>query len=353
MLTKAIKHLVTAAAGATLLGLGVPAVAETDLQIDGFEATIAKAKSRMVADPAAALSFAREAQTLVGADDKTTAKSNLTARWLVGEALMRLNRSDEASATIETALNQASQSFKDDKIYADLLRSAASSKARAGEYKHAMAYFSEASDKYQKLGDARSRAIVLQNIGSLFSQARDYEEVLRYYRVSAEVFSDQSILSLSANNNMGNALKGLKRFEEAEEKFGVALAIAQKMKSPLLEARILTNMASSQISRGATDTAHETADRAFNLANEHAPDWKPFIYGVLAQVELKRGNVANASDQIGLAFADQDIAKTNALFRDFHETAAEVFTRTGDLDLAKRHKTAFERLDLEANALQL
>lgn len=338
-------------ASAIALGMAMPAHARTDVQPDRYETTIAKAKSLMMADSSTALTLAREARTLVTDTSSTAEKNRLTAQWLEGEALMRLNRADEAANTIESALAIASQSFQEDKIHADLLRSAASLRAREGQFREALTYFRMANDRYESLGDARSQAIVLQNIGSLYAHARDYERVLQYYRMASEVYTDTGPLKLSAHNNIGNALKGLGRYEEAEQEFGEALNVAKAMKSPMLEARILTNTASTQSLRGSLDDAESTAQEALRIAQEHAPTWIPFIYGVLAQIEFGRGDLGKAEDFVGRTFEGQKLDATNALFRDFHETASSVFSRKGNEQLAALHSAAVKRLDDQATGL--
>ena len=346
---KAVSTMVAA----LLLGLSGPALAHTEVEVETFEATISQAKSRMMADPASALNLARKAKTMVKGDHKSKEMGELTARWLEGEALMRLNRGEEAAGLIESALSQASGSYTDRKIYADLLRSAASARARAGKFKEALPYFQLASERYEALGDDRSRAIVLQNIGSLYSKANDFEKVLEYYGEAASVFSDDGPLSLSAHNNVGNALKGLERYEEAEQEFAAALVIAKKMSSPVLEARILTNLASTQSLRGAHLEAEETAVRALGLADAHAADWKPFIYGVLAQTHLGLGNLDKAEEFIGRTFADRPLDATNVLFRDFHEVAVEIYSQRRNEELAALHSQASDRIDREAKEVRL
>jgi tetratricopeptide (TPR) repeat protein len=346
-----VKASVIALSAALCLGVATPAAAESEMPIDEYSSSIAKAKSNMMADPASALSFAREAEAQVKNEADSAAMQRLTAKWLEAEALMRLNRGEEAAGTIEGALAEAAQKYPNDKIYADLLRSAASSKARAGELRDALDHFKLAQERYQALGDARSRAIVLQNIGSLYNQSEDYKQALAYYREASEVYSDAGSLSLSAHNNMGNALKGLGRYEDAEVEFTKALEIAKGMKSPLLEARILTNLASAQHLSGATAKAETTALEALMLAELHANDWKPFVYGVLAQIEHKRGNLDLADDFISRTFKGRPLDKTNALFRDFHEAALNIYGDRGKADLAAEHNAAIERLTSGAKRL--
>ena len=352
-----IKRIAPAAA-ALFVTIASPAMAGAEIETSAsealvYETSITKAKTLMVKNPGAALDLARGAKHLIEGEEGNATRDRLTANWLEGEALLRLNRSEEAATVIRPALATASRSFAEEKIYADLLRSAASLEGRTGNSSQALAFFVLAEERYERLGDARSQAIVLQNIGSLYSRAGEYEETLRYYSKAAEVYSDDAILSLSAHNNIGNALRDMGRFADAQSEFGKALEIAGKMKSPLLKARILTNVAAAERLMGEGDAAEQTANRALALAEEHAPDWKPFIYGVLAQVELDRGNLDKADEFISLTFANVPLNTTNALFRDFHQTATEIFTRNGKADLAGLHTSAIDRLDREAGEVKL
>ena len=344
-----IAALLTALSVAT----ATPAMANTDLLPGGYDAAITGAKKAMVADPAKALDLARNAKGMLATGQETAKKDRLIAAWLEGEALMRLNRGGEAAGVIGFALYEASQTHQDDKVYADLLRSSASLKARAGDPRDALKHFRMAQERYENLGDDRSCAIVLQNIGSLYARAGEFEQVVDHYQKAAKVFSDDGILSLSAQNNIGNALKSLGRFDEAAENFEQALAIAKGMGSPLLEARILTNLASAQQLGGDIEAADATAGRAMALAEEHAPDWSRFVHGVAAQIELKKGNIALAGSHISQTFEGQKLDSTDSLFREFHEAAAEIFAKGGNRELAELHTAAIERLDKQAKTIAL
>ena len=344
---------VSAIVSALALAVAVPASAHTDMAPQGYEAAITDAKKSMVANPARALDLARNAKVMANSEADTMTKDRLVADWLEGEALMRLNRGGEAASVIGFALFEASQTHKDEKIYADLLRSSASLKARGGDPREALAHFKMAQLRYEQLGDKRSQAIVLQNIGSLYSRAHKFDEVLRHYEKASETFSDDAILTLSNHNNIGFAQMKMGKFADAEANFGKALAIAEKMQSPLLKARILTNLAAVQNLRGNTGEAEATAKQAMTLAKEHAQNWMPFIYGVQAQIELSKGDLEQADAMITNAFDGQVLNKTNPLFRDFHETATDIFTKRGKQDLAQQHGEATDRIDRQARAVRL
>lgn len=328
------------------LGQSVQPVPQTP-----YERHIAAAKAQMMGDSSAALAAAIDAEKAAAAVRENPGMARLTAKWLQGEALMRLNRAPEAETLISEALNEVARIAPRDKLHADLLRSRAGLHASSGDYGMALVHFQQAHDRYKALGEARSQAIVLQNIGSLYSVARDYERVLNYYREATEVFAEDDALSLSAHNNKGNAFKELGRYDEAEKEFTLALAVASRMESPMLEARILTNIASTQFLAGHLEAAQQTIEQGMRLARRAAPEWLPFLFGVRAQIADKRGNSALAADFLTKAFADQDLTKTSHFFRDFHETAYRIHSARGEYRSAFEHLAAFNRIDSQARDL--
>ena len=343
------RHIVYAAA--LISAVAVPASAFEGPAQAEYSAKLAGAKAAMMGNTAEALQLAQDAGKLASADTTEARKARLTAQWLEAEALMRLNRASEAQAIIASAIEEAERHFPDDKLNADLLRSHASLKANAGAYGDALSTFLQAHDRYQELGEARSRAIVLQNIGSLYSDARDYERVLRYYRQATEAYPEDLALSLSAHNNVGNALKELGRLDEAEAEFRRALEVAKQMNSPLLEARILTNIASTQQLNGQLAQANATIAEGLSLARSGAPEWLPFLYGVRSQINLADGRIAKARFDIARTFDGQNLEATSPYFRDFHEAAYEIYRRSDDTAAALPHLAAFYRLDGQAREL--
>ncbi|MEP1420608.1 MAG: EAL domain-containing protein [Erythrobacter sp.] len=338
-------------AAPALLALSSPALATSTTDQAGFDAAITEAKSMMMADSAAALESAVKAERLVTGETQEAQKARLTAQWLKGEALMRLNRADEAAQTIRTAITEINANFPGSKLHADLLRSEASLKVSRGDYGDALSCFLEAHELYEALGEDRSRAIVLQNIGSLYSDARDYERVLRYYKQAKNAFPEDKSLSLSAHNNTGNALKELSRYEEAEAEFQEALRVSMQMDSPLLEARILTNIASAQYLAGNLEVADQSIQHAMEIASNSAPEWLTFVYGVKGQIALERGDAATARMYLGRTFEGEDLGQTSPYFRDFHETAYQAYSKSGNYQLALQHLAAFNRIDGEAGKI--
>ncbi len=277
--------------------------------------------------------------------------ARLTAKWLEGEALMRLNRGTEAAEIIEASLRDVERIAPDSKLHADLLRSRASNSAYRGEYGDALAAYTDAHQRYEALGDDRSGAIVLQNIGSLYADARDYERALGYYEQASAAFPEDKALTLSAKNNLGNAFKELGRYDDAESAFNEAFEIASSMESPLLEARILTNIASTLYLKGELDNAEATLMRGLGLVDAGAEQWAPFLYGVRAQIAVDRGNFKLAERYIARTFDGLDLATTPSYFRDFHETAFNALSALGMYERANAHLLAFNRLEGQARDL--
>ncbi|MEM1052036.1 MAG: hypothetical protein AAGI28_08070 [Pseudomonadota bacterium] len=338
-------HKLAPVMAAALLVIGSPAAALSGAEEAAFEAEIGEARSKMMSHSAAALKHARNATQIARGENTKAQKARLTARWLEAEALMRLNRANEASPIIKSALRETSASFEGSKLHADLLRSHGSLQARAGAFAEALSNFTDAEKLYQDIGEDRSRAIVLLSIGSLYSGARDFEKALGHFTAAAQAFPNDPALSLSIHNNSGNALKGLGRYSDAEREFTSALSTQKAKSSPILKARILTNIASTQVMDRRTVEAEATAQEAMAIAQEHAPGWARFIDGVLAQIELRKGNLDIAQAYIERAFDGEDLATTASHFREFHETAVVIYERAGRSAHTESHQAALERLD--------
>ncbi|MCC6920346.1 MAG: tetratricopeptide repeat protein [Alphaproteobacteria bacterium] len=315
-----------------------------------FEAAVAEAKSAMMGDPELALSHAREAGALAETigDPAGRDLALAAADWLQAEALGRLNRPRDARPLVDAGLALVEARGAGTKLNGDLLMTRAAIAATTGEVSQALSDFQQAHNIFQKIGAARSRAIALQNIGSIYSDAGDYERVLQYYEQSAEAYGEDPALNLAAANNRGNALKELGRLKEAEAEFQRALEIAKGLHSGLLEVRILNNIASAQLLDGQLDAAEATAEAGLKLATGPSAGWAPFLWGVEAQVALARNDLPSAAAFIERAFAGVDLNQTTMPFREFHKTAHQIFKARGEAARALAHLEAFKRLDDEA-----
>jgi signal transduction histidine kinase len=355
--------LATALLGsAACLGTAQPALAEPASApglragaLGAFDAKIARTKDVMMGDPPAARQAALEALKLaealandssVAARDAMIAKA--TALWLLGEANIFLNDAARAKAAIADALAAVERADPGSKLNGDLLRSRATLAETGGNVQGALKDYMAAYRIFRARGEARAQAMALQDIGNLYLEAQDYARVRSYYSQSHDAYASDPWLNLATYNNRGEAYRGEKRFAEAENEYKLALTAARELKSPLLQARILTNLADTQADVGKLEQASRTLVSADALvADGEGAGWRPFVLGVRARIAAKRGDDAGAGRLLTQSFAGQDLTKTEMPFRDLHRTASEVYERLGQRDMALAHLKAYQRLDRE------
>lgn len=327
--------------------LHMPVVsAKAETKTSAFETQIADTKSSMMSDPGSALKSARKAATIANAmPEKESALAIATSQWLEGEALTRLNKPKEATPVIASALKTVKRVAPNTKLNGDLLKSSAAIAIQTGRVEQALPMLYDAYRIYGKLDQKRSQAMILHNIGSIYYEARDYPRVLDYYDQAKSVYSDDPALNLSSHNNRGNALRDMGKFGEAEIEYAQALDIAKEMDSPLLQTRILTNLAFAQYAQGDLKRAEKTTLAGLNIAQSGATDWEPFLWGTRAQIALAGNRLAEAENFVGKAFKDVDLQSSTMSYRDYHSTAYQVFSALGRYKDALQHLGAFKRLD--------
>ena len=324
-----------------------------------FAARIEATKQAMMGDPMVARKAAEQAVTMARAmandpavAPRDAAISLATADWLYGEALIGLNDSAHAAPPIAAALASVARNDPGSKLEGNLLRSRATLAEGRGDVQGALKDYLQAYKIFRQVGQARSQAIALQDIGGLYLEAADYERVRKYYSQSMEAYGKDPQLNLTTYNNRGQSYQLEGRFAEAEPEYRKALASARGLDSALLEARVLTNLAETQAELGKVDEAARTIAAATRLVQSgEGIGWRPYVYGISAKIAAKRGDYAGAARLFGQVFAGKDLARTEMQFRDLHKTAAEVYEKIGDRGLALQHLRAFQRLDSEGTRL--
>ena len=337
---------------ATLLFAAAPVHAGSSVQAaeSRYDSLIDEAKAAMMAEPDKALSRAKVAEAFAKAvtAPRDRALAVAQSQWLEGEALYRINKPDAAQPVVAAALATVVRIDPRSKLHGDLLLSDASIALVAGRLPQALAEFQTAFQIFGKLREARSQAKVLQYIGSIYFDARDYPKVLKYYAQSAEVYKGDPALTIAAYNNLGDTLKEMHRFREAEADYRKALAVARQLDSPVLMVRVLNNIASAQYWSVDLAGADSTADRALVMTRHLDSGEEPFLWGVKAQTALARRDLAAARQDLARTFAGSDLRTTTLPYREFHETAYKLYRATGDDGAALVHLAAFKRLDDQA-----
>jgi len=319
-----------------------------------YDEAIATAKSVMMEDPGKALQLARKAETRATAlpAGAMAALGMARAQWLQGEALSRLDEGERALPILEKALATVVRVAPADRLHGDLLLSRGWVEETRSAIAPALADFQRAFLLYRGAGEQRGQAKALQNIAGIYQDAGDTERSLRYYAQATEVYHGDPAFAIAAYNNVGETLRLLGRYRAAEAQYTTALAAARQVQSPLLQANILTNMATTRLLAGDTNRAEKLARQALALTRaREAADERPFALGVLAEVAMKRGETAEAQRLIGRTFAGVDLSDSPLPYRDFHKAAADIYSRSGKPELALAHLRAWKRLDDNVRAL--
>jgi signal transduction histidine kinase/Flp pilus assembly protein TadD/CheY-like chemotaxis protein len=320
---------------------------------EAYGAAIENAKTVMMADPQEAL--AQSDRALILAEQQSgqdTATNRATAMWLKAEALIGLNRLDEAGAIATEALAIVEKAAPGTKLNGDLLRSRGAVQALLGNVQQALADYQRAHRIYRKARIPRSQAIALNDLGQIYWEAGDYRRSLDYYKQAVEIYNDDPGFALGNHNNLGETYKALEQYADAEREYGLAIVAAKELGSTLLETRILSNLALMQIEQGKLAAAQTITNRAIVLSrNGEAADWRRFVYGVEARLAYARGDRQRAARLIDQTFAGSDLNTTELSYREFHELGAKVFDEIGETPKALAHLRAFQRLDSQARDL--
>ncbi len=319
-----------------------------------FEAAIDDAKAAMLIDPETAVARARAAEAIAGRfaapGERDTAIA--TARWLEGEAYLRLNEPALARGPIDTAWTLASRQSPRSKLLGDILLSRGGLYGAEAKVAAALADYQAAFAIFRAIGDARSQSRALLSIASLYSDGNDHESALRYFGQALEVYSGDPGLSVSIYNNRGAILQDMGRYDAAEAEFRRALAIERPLNSPLLRARILGNLARNYLRGGRVTAAERTIREGLALtAGGEAAGWRPQLLAIAAQAALQRHDLATAGRLVDEMFVGVDPTRTTLASRESHKAAYDVYRAMNRPALALTHLTALKRLDDEATKL--
>lgn len=318
-----------------------------------FDLMVADAKATMLIDPAATVGKAKAAEAAAQKlDGRQRTIAVATAKWLQGEAYLRLNDAKDAKQPIEDALQAVSTGGRPTKLNGDILLSRGGLHTMTADVAAALSDYQQAHNIFRDIGATRSRAVALQSIALLYQEANGYENALAYYKQAGEVYQGDPSLAFSNASNRGVCLKELGRFPEAEQEFREALKLARSLHSPGMQVLVLRNMARADLAMGKLDAADHAiaeASRISSLAGASAvaeQDWS-----VAAQAALQRGQYGRAKELIGRSFQGLDLTKTTLPFREAHQTAYDLFKKIGDEKQALIHFEALKRLDDKTSKL--
>jgi signal transduction histidine kinase/Flp pilus assembly protein TadD len=319
-----------------------------------FDRSVAQARNQMMTRPDVALSAAQRAEAIAAQhkDSLQDHEAVATALCLEAEALNRTNRNAEALRAVTKASALAASDSKLTKLDGDLAVTRGFIAETGGNFALALKNYQQAHDIFARLGIRRWQAITLLDLGELYDKARDFDREIRYYREAAQVYSGDPVIAVSVANNLGYAYLQRGRYAEAIVSLQQALDIAASLKSPLLEAQVLTNLSLSYAGAQKLAEAERAADRSLKLVSKTDPDGEArFAWATKAEIEYRRGALDVAAGDIQKAFHGIDPRITTPRFLIFHDIAYQVYKAKGDLAQAIAHLEAFKRLDDEGRSL--
>ncbi len=330
-----------------------PVLVSRDAQAS-FNQTITEAKAAMLGDPIKArhLGHSARQQAMKWPSGPARDRAIAISGWIEGEGAYRANDVAAAAPLIRDALSAAERVAPQSKLNADLLLSRARLSRVNGKPQEALVDLQRAYKMSNASGDHRNQAKALQNIGSIYQDAQDYNKSLYYYRTAEELFPSDPVLSLPANNNIANAYLHLGRLREAKEAYKRSLELARKMHSPLLSAQILTNVGDLAIENHDYDAAAKAISAGLKLTEQPAAaSWRPLLLGAQAKLEFSRNHLPAAMRNLQAAFAGAAETTTDQAFSAVHLTAYRVYKAVGDDARALQHLEMFRRMDEKSRTL--
>ncbi|RYY25582.1 MAG: tetratricopeptide repeat protein [Sphingomonadales bacterium] len=325
-----------------------PAANASNREID---AIVEKARAAMIATPeeAAKLALSGEqiAQRIEDPRERMLAVADFRA--MRGEALVRMDRPDEARPLLDQALKMIEPIQEPIKLRGTILMSFGSLELVKSNAAPALANYLKAFDIFEQIGEKRGQAIALQNLASLYYSGNDGARAEKYYQQAMETYDEDPMLTLSFHNNRGNVLLTLERYADAEKEYSQALDIARKQNNPVLEARVLINLARTQVDLKRFDAAQATLDRGFSLIDgRDAPVQRRHLLATAARLAADQGDYAKAARLIRECFEGVDLTTTTVDLRNAHVYAHDIFSKLGDTRLALAHLEAIKRLTDES-----
>jgi len=331
------------ASGAAVADPGAPA---------SFDERVGAAKAAMLGDPAKALAEAQRAERAaydIDASQRATAIA--TAEWLQGEAYLRMNRIEQAGPQIDKALRRVDSQKTSSKLVGDLLLSRGALKTQSAEVAAALQSYQQAYRVFQKIGEVRSEAIAVISIGMLYEEAKDYEAALKYLRQSRDIYSGDPQLLFSVSSSSAIALQELHRFGDAQAEFRRALLLSRQIRSSVLEARTLRNIARGYLLERNVPAANQSIRAGLLAARDDGPSRQSPFVTLMAWSARLDGKIDEATRLITRFFDTVDPDASALDLREAHQVAYDIFKAAGNQTEALAHLEALKAFDDKTSTL--
>jgi signal transduction histidine kinase len=312
-----------------------------------FQMRVDRAVEVLMGDPKQALRLTDTAGRLVDAREPRRSEQLATLAWLRADAMLFLNEPAEAEPSLHRARALARR-LPASKLTGDIRATSGWLAAMKGDVATALFENQQAYATFRQIGDQRSQARALLFIASLYGDANDHAATIRYSQRALAARPNDPVIRLTVANNLAQAFKDEGRLADAQKQLRTALATAAEIKRPGLAAHLHRNLARVQLLSGDIAGADRSIAQALRAARDGGSDEAPALWATRAQAALQHGRLGEAKALIGRSFDGIDPDTTPVAFRENHQTAYDIYRRSGDEALALRHLAALKRLDDQA-----
>jgi CHAT domain-containing protein len=179
------------------------------------------------------------------------------------------------------------------------------------DYGQANAQFSESLKIYVALENQREEARVLLNLGVVDQRRANYEEALRYFRLSlqAATATDIAEVRIAADEGIGVVLTAKRDFHGATEALDKGLVIAKRLSDKTRQTEILWRMAQVCYEMGNYSQSAALAESAVSLAR--ASRLSKLLY--LATTTLGQSYAAQKKVEIAIRTLTQAVEEVEAM----------------------------------------
>jgi diguanylate cyclase (GGDEF)-like protein len=332
----------------------VPATASLETKPSPLTAaarTVLAARKMMMNDPASALAIGvdleHRARDVPDARERQIVLAK--AKWIAGEASLRLDRMDAARQLIEASYS-LSMAAGDPQSQGDSLLSRGAIKSESGDPAGALQDYLTAHKLFERTADLRSQSIALQNMSELYVDARDYKRAEAYLHQAADTYRSEPLIQLALANNIGNLHSELGRFADAEREYRRGLAIGRRLRLHALELQLLSNLALAQIKQKRLTAAAQTVQQITATSRRTGTAIAAEVRATIAHLAFAQGDIALARE-ITDEILNTPGRTTPVLDQDTHYNAYEIYKAAGETGLALTQFEIASRLRNEAVAV--
>jgi diguanylate cyclase (GGDEF)-like protein len=258
-------------------------------------------------------------------------KGMINSRILL--SLIALNKGEidlarERLTLIEEELNASSSVSEDSLMRVSQVR--ATYFLSSAVYKDAFDSFVKCGNMAARLGNNLFQVLSANGKGIIKLDQMEFEDAFDYFRVARTYLhgGNLSILGNVLTLNMGCALNGLERYDEALDRLNDALEEATEQDSPMMECSILDEIGAMLIKQNRFEEARKYLEKALEKSSLHlyqeAHTQVVYHYATLL---LKMGEYDKAEKLI------DDLGESQVFDLDpimYHQVAAEIFEQKGD-----------------------